>query len=29
MKVEKFGNDIDRFMMLQPTSPLRTAQHID
>jgi N-acylneuraminate cytidylyltransferase len=29
MKLEKFGSDIDIFVLLQPTSPLRTAQHID
>lgn len=27
--LEQFGNDIDIIVLLQPTSPLRTAQHID
>ena len=27
--LEKFGNDADIVVILQPTSPLRTAQHID
>ncbi|MGR5336249.1 cytidylyltransferase domain-containing protein [Vibrio gigantis] len=27
--LEKFGSDVDIIVLLQPTSPLRTAQHID
>ncbi|MEZ9449312.1 acylneuraminate cytidylyltransferase family protein [Vibrio splendidus] len=27
--LEKFGKDVDIIVLLQPTSPLRTAQHID
>ena len=27
--LEKFGRDVDIIVLLQPTSPLRTAQHID
>lgn len=27
--LEKFGKDIDIVMILQPTSPLRTSEHID